>query len=356
MKLTYQIAAVDPYGSTSQQPVTFTIIGANDAPVLGADTGPHAAADLNHQEVASATLDFSDLDLDDTHTTSFGAPAFSWSGGILTETQQAALAAASQLTPVLADSSGTGSGSIGLTYAAPDSAFDFLQPGDTLTVSYQVTVTDNHQESSTQPVSFVVTAPPDAVCFFPGTRIRTTSGEVAVETLIRGDLVVTTDGRTLPICWLGRQTVSTRFADPLRVLPIRIKAGALADNVPANDLLLSPDHALLVDDVLIQAGALVNGTSIVREKNVPVTFTYYHVEVEDHSLILAENTPAETFVDNVNRLAFDNWAEHESLFPDGKRIEELCYSRAMGHRQVPQRIRALLAARASVTAPPHLAA
>jgi hypothetical protein len=56
----------------------------------------------------------------------------------------------------------------------------------------------------------------------------------------------------------------------------------------------------------------VNGTSIVRERNVPERFTYYHIELDDHSLLLAENTPAETFVDNIDHLPFDNWAEHEA--------------------------------------------
>ena len=35
----------------------------------------------------------------------------------------------------------------------------------------------------------------------------------------------------------------------------------------------------------------------MRETNVPSTYTYYHVELDDHSLILAEGVPAETFVD-----------------------------------------------------------
>jgi hypothetical protein len=186
----------------------------------------------------------------------------------------------------------------------------------------------------------------DAACFMAGTMIATPDGEVAIETLKRGDLVLSSDGHVKPVSWLGVQTVSTRFADKMRVWPIRIKAEALGDNVPSRDLLLSPDHAVLVDGALVQAGALVNGTSIVRETNVPEVFTYYHVEVDDHSLILAENTPAETFVDNVDRLGFDNWAEHDALYPDGKHVEELPYPRAKSHRQVPVSIRAMLGARA----------
>jgi T5SS/PEP-CTERM-associated repeat protein len=186
------------------------------------------------------------------------------------------------------------------------------------------------------------------ICFYPGTQILTPAGERAVEELQAGDLVTTSDGKSVSVRWLGRQTVSTRFADPLRVLPIRIKAGALADELPVRDLLVSPDHALLIGDVLVQAGALVNGTSIVREVDVPERFTYYHVELDDHSLILAENTPAETFIDHVSRLAFDNWDEHSALFPTGNAIVEMPYPRAKAHRQVPRWLRAHLSQRGDV--------
>jgi len=184
------------------------------------------------------------------------------------------------------------------------------------------------------------------ICFMAGTRIRTPEGEAAIETLKPGDLVLTREGVVKPVNWLGKQTVSPRFADPLRVLPIRIRAGALGENTPSRDLLVSPDHALLVEDTLIHAGALVNGTSITREAHVPEVFVYYHVELDDHSLILAENTPSETFVDNAERLNFDNWAEFEALYPKGKAVEELPHPRAKAHRQVPARIRAALDRRA----------
>jgi hypothetical protein len=86
----------------------------------------------------------------------------------------------------------------------------------------------------------------------------------------------------------------------------------------------------------------------VREYDAPEILSYYHLETDAHELILAESALAETFVDNVDRLAFDNWAEHEALYPRGKPIDELSYPRAKAHRQVPMATRAWLAERAAV--------
>jgi len=107
---------------------------------------------------------------------------------------------------------------------------------------------------------------------------------------------------------------------------------------------LSPDHALLVDDVLVQAGALVNNTSITRVMQPGKRFTYFHIETEDHALILAEGTPAETFVDNVSRRTFDNYAEYEALYGEETAVPELDQPRAMSQRQVPRATRERLAA------------
>jgi len=182
------------------------------------------------------------------------------------------------------------------------------------------------------------------VCFYPGTRIRTLDGDVEVQDLIPGTMVMTADRRNLPVRWIGRNTVSTRFGDPLRILPIRIMAGALSDGLPARDLLVSPEHAMLVDDILVQASALVNGISIVRETRVPEIFTYYHVELSEHSLLLAEGAAAESFVDNVTRRIFDNWSERDMRHGEAP-IAELDIPRALSHRQVPDQIRKRLLAR-----------
>ena len=201
---------------------------------------------------------------------------------------------------------------------------------------------------------FALTEPP---CYCAGTHVLTDKGEITVENLAIGDVVITARGERRPIVWLGHRKVDiAKYYSPESVRPIRVKAGALGDKVPSRDLRLSPDHALFIDGLLIQAGALVNGTSIVRETTVPREFVYYHIELEEHSLILAENTPTETFVDNVHRLGFDNWAEHEALYPDGKAIEEMPYPRAKGRRQVPMHIRAALDARAIAICPEEVSA
>jgi hypothetical protein len=182
------------------------------------------------------------------------------------------------------------------------------------------------------------------VCFTADTLIGTAAGEIAVQDLKIGDLIRTYDGRFVPIRWIGHQVVASRFREVQR-LPVRVKATAFGEDVPCRDLIVSPDHALFVDDVLLQAAALVNGTSIVHEVNSPAFFTYYHVEVDDHSLIFAENTPAETFVDNVDRANFDNWDEYQLLYPRDKAVAELPYPRALATRQVPRIIRNRLAHR-----------
>jgi hypothetical protein len=188
----------------------------------------------------------------------------------------------------------------------------------------------------------------DPQCFMEGTLIRTPSGDVPVEMLKAGDLVVLADNGVAPVRWLGRSTVSAPFADPVRMLPVRIKAGALARKLPQRDLLVSPGHALLIDDILVEAAALVNSVSILREADVPASFTYYHVELEHHSVILAEGAPAESFVDNTDRLAFDNWADHELLHPEPAPIEEMACPRAKSQRQVPKATLARLAARSLI--------
>jgi uncharacterized repeat protein (TIGR03803 family) len=184
-------------------------------------------------------------------------------------------------------------------------------------------------------------------CFLPGTWIATPTGERAIETLAAGDLVLTATGEALPVVWLGHSRVQRRVADPLTVLPIRIRAGAISSAVPSRDLLVSPGHAILVDGVLVHAVALVNGRSIVREWAAPAVFTYWHLELDAHAVLLAEGTPAESFLASEAEFGFDNWAERRAPEP----AEELAYPRCKAARQVPRATRERLAARAAMLCP-----
>lgn len=184
------------------------------------------------------------------------------------------------------------------------------------------------------------------LCFLAGTLIATDKGEAAVETLRIGDLVRTREGDLVPVRWIGRQTVARRFATPETSFPIRIRAGALGEGLPRRDLLVSPDHALLVDGLLVHASALVNGTSITQEATMPERFVYYHIETKDHRIVLAEGALAETFVDNATRRRFDNYAEFAALYPDAPSIAELDLPRVTARRLLPRRISARLTARA----------
>ena len=179
-------------------------------------------------------------------------------------------------------------------------------------------------------------------CFLTGTHILTDKGEVAVENLQIGDNVVTAEGKLELIKWIGYQTVKpNQVKQPLRGYPILIKAGALGNNLPHRDLYVSPDHAMFFEDVLINAGALVNGTSIIKTEPKSA-FTYYHVELENHALLLAEGASAESYLpQNEDRLAYENGAEYEELYPYGSNLMlwPMDYPRISSWVKVPRYMR-----------------
>lgn len=141
-------------------------------------------------------------------------------------------------------------------------------------------------------------------CFLRGTRIATPYGEVAVEDLRPGDMVLTLNRGRVPIRWIGRRVLDPQTIDrPQDAWPVRICRGALTENVPHRDLLVSPDHCLLVQDVLIPAKLLINGTTIVQEERHE-PFEYFHVELDRHDVVLAEGMLTESYLDLGNRHMF----------------------------------------------------
>jgi Hint domain len=157
-------------------------------------------------------------------------------------------------------------------------------------------------------------------CYCAGTLIRTGRGDQSVETLEIGDQVMTASGTLRPIKWIGRRSYGGRFIMGRRdILPVCIKAGALADNVPARDLWISPHHAMFFADeqggMLIEAKDLVNGGSIVQAQTVD-KIEYFHIELDSHDVIVAEGALSETFLDDDSRGMFHNAQNYDALYGD----------------------------------------
>jgi hypothetical protein len=149
-----------------------------------------------------------------------------------------------------------------------------------------------------------------ALCFARGTKIHTPKGKRRIETLQIGDKILTRDGTAETIKWIGRRSYDGRFiANNHLALPVTIKAHALAKNIPSRDLTVSPGHGIFLSGVLIPAWRLINGVTITQAAQIE-KIDYFHIELDRHSVILAENCPAESFLDIGLRQQFHNAAEY----------------------------------------------
>lgn len=154
-----------------------------------------------------------------------------------------------------------------------------------------------------------------AECFARGTHLATPRGAARVETLAVGDSVLLASGGIAPIVWIGRREVDCRrHPEPHKVWPVRISRNAFGDGRPHRDLLLSPDHAVFTDDVLIPVKYLINGTTIRQVRSHRIG--YFHIELARHEVVLAEGLPVETYLDVGNRNNFANNPATVALHPD----------------------------------------
>ena len=182
-----------------------------------------------------------------------------------------------------------------LTDGGPAPASDFPLTLYTTGASYQTPATSPGAGT-------IITGAP---CFGRGTMIATLDGDVAVEDLREGDLVLTVSGEAKPLVWTGSRSVNVaRHPRPENVRPVCIRRGAFSPNVPSRDLIVSPDHNVFVDGVLIPAKCLVNGRNVVLSD--AETVDYHHIELASHDVVYAEGLEVETYLDTGNRTSFAN--------------------------------------------------
>lgn len=144
------------------------------------------------------------------------------------------------------------------------------------------------------------------ICFTPGTRIETPDGARLVEELREGDYVQTKDNGAEEIQWIGSRRMSGArlFAMP-HLRPVRIKAGALGIERPDAELLVSPEHRMLINGDVAQAlyntpEVLVSAKDLINGKNIAVDLaarevTYVHLLLQRHQVIWANGVETESF-------------------------------------------------------------
>lgn len=142
-------------------------------------------------------------------------------------------------------------------------------------------------------------------CFLSGTKIATKRGEVPVEDLTPGDMVVTRDGGFSPIRWIGSFRADARGANFENNAPICIPRNAMGRGVPARDLHISPNHRVWMNEpsyemffnereVLIPAKHLVGWKGIKQVRYVPEP-EYFHILLDKHQIIMSDGMLTESF-------------------------------------------------------------
>ena len=144
------------------------------------------------------------------------------------------------------------------------------------------------------------------ICFTPGTLIDTPDGPRLIEELREGDKVSTKDNGAQDIQWIGsrRMTGARLFAMP-RLRPVRIATGALGVERPDQELLVSPEHRMLIEgpvardlfnahEVLVAAKDLINGTTISVDLKAREV-TYVHLLLPRHEVLRANGVETESF-------------------------------------------------------------
>jgi Ca2+-binding RTX toxin-like protein len=236
-----------------------------------------------------------------------------------------ALTGATPLTVIGGQNAATGLGDVlslqGLTsYSAAWTAGNKASGSGTLT----------YLNASGQMVTVNFSGIERVICFARDTLIATQRGEVAIQTLRLGDMILTADRGYQPMRWLAARRLSAGdLAEAPNLRPIRIRAGALGCGLPRRDLTVSPQHRILIrskvaermfgsPEVLIAAKQLLelNGVEILA---AGTGVEYWHLMCDRHEVIFAEGLESETLFTGHEAMAAipqECRAELSTLFPD----------------------------------------
>ena len=190
--------------------------------------------------------------------------------------------------------------------------------------------------------------PGEPPCFARGTMIETDKGKVAVEDLRAGDLVRTMDNGFQPIVWIRGRILSTQMlAENENLRPIRIKAGALNGTEPLRDLVVSPQHRILVrsriaqrmfgaPEVLVAAKQLcaIDGIEVAHDL---AEVEYFHFLFERHEIVYSEGAATESLYTGPQALASVGTAARDEIFALFPELRDVDYAAPSARPLVPGR-------------------
>jgi hypothetical protein len=177
---------------------------------------------------------------------------------------------------------------------------DLAVDDDTL-IDASVTSTDaaGNTATATDAAAYSVT------CFVQGTLITTADGDIPVEDLKVGDLVQTRDSELQPLRWVGQRHLDAReLTENANLRPIRIRKNVVSAGKGVGDLVVSPQHRILIaskvsqrmfgdTEVLVSAKQLlaINGVDIACDLE---DVTYFHILLDQHEIVYANGVPSES--------------------------------------------------------------
>jgi len=206
---------------------------------------------------------------------------------------------------------------------------DIPASGTTLTILVSASSGPGQGNNASLSVSVAI-ASPAVPCFTSGTVIETPDGPRAVEEFAPGDLVLTMDNGIQKVRWVGQTLCSKRDLDRRpQLYPIRVRAGVMGNGQPAQDLLVSPQHRVLVrsriaermfgqSEILVAAKQLLvlDGIEIADDLDEVI---YVHLLCDQHEIIYSNGTPTETLylgTEATKLLDNETIQELALLFPD----------------------------------------
>lgn len=244
------------------------------------------------------------------------------------------------------------------TYDLDDSnpVVDALDAGETLTDTFIVRMVDNAGagagQSDTQVITITINGVP---CLTVGSMIETEFGLRPIEEIKPGDRIMTQDGLK-EVRWIGRRAI---LADELRtqpkLYPVRIMAGALGNNLPRKDLLVSRQHRMVVDSTIAQrmfgnAEVLVPAIKLTELPGIYCDETveeveYFHLLFDQHEVIYAEGAPTESLFTGPEALNAISAAAREEIYMLFPEITQLDYAPETACYVPPGRMQKQLIAR-----------